>query len=80
MIKNNNNLNKNKAWVKNNYRRTSAKGHLSTTATFLADSPYIDSYLNFSTTATLFCPHGGRCGEVQLYLVSLHLSPHRLFS
>ena len=35
---------------------------------FLADSPYIDSCLNLSTTATFFCPQGGRFGEVQLYI------------
>ena len=29
-------------------------------------SPYIDSCLNLSTTATIFCPQGGRCGEVQI--------------
>ena len=44
-------------------------GYLSTTATFnMADSPYIDSCLNLSTTATFFCPQVGRCGEVQLYV------------
>ena len=26
----------------------------------------MDSCLNLSTTATLFCPQGGRCGEVRL--------------
>ena len=41
--------------------------HFSATATFLADSPYIDSCLNLSTMATFFCPQGGRCEEVQLY-------------
>lgn len=51
------------------------------TATFLADSPYIDSYLNLSTTASFFCSQGGRCGEVQLYcyLISPYfssLTPH----
>ena len=41
--------------------QTSTNGHVSTTATFfLADSPYIDSYLNLSTTATFFCPQSGR--------------------
>ena len=29
-------------------------------------SPHIDSCLNLSTTATFFCPRGGRFGEVQL--------------
>ena len=41
------------------YSRTSTKDHLSTTATFLADSPYIadiESCLSPSTTATYFCP------------------------
>ena len=42
-------------------------GHLSTTATFWADSPYIDSCLIFSTTLTFFCPQGGRYGEVELF-------------
>ena len=32
----------------------------------MADSPYIDSWLNLSTTAAFFCPQGGRFGEVQL--------------
>ena len=34
------------------YSRTSTNNHLSTMATFLMDSPYIDSCLNLSTTAT----------------------------
>ena len=34
--------------------------------TFLVDSPYIDSCLNLSKTATFFCPQGG---EVQLYTI-----------
>ena len=33
---------------------------------FLADSPYIDSCLNLSRTATFFCAQGGRCWGVQL--------------
>ena len=41
--------------------------NLSTTVPFLADSPYIDSCFNLSTKATLFCPQGGCCGEVELY-------------
>ena len=55
------------------YSGTSTYGHLSTTATFflrplvLADSPYIGSSLNLSTTATSLCPQGVVCGEVQLY-------------
>ena len=49
------------------YCRTSTNGYLSTTATFLADSPYIDSCLNLSTAATFSCLQGGRCGEGQLY-------------
>ena len=40
--------------------QTSTNGHVSTTATFLADSPYIDSCLNLSTMATFFCPQSGR--------------------
>ena len=36
-------------------------------ATFLADSPYTDSCLNFSTTATFFCAQCGRYGEVELF-------------
>ena len=47
------------------YSRISTNGYLSTAATFLADSPYIDSCLNLSTTGTFFCPQGGRCEEVQ---------------
>ena len=39
-------------------------GHLSITATFLADSPYIDSRLKLSTMATFFCPQGGLCEKV----------------
>ena len=39
-----------------NYSRTSTNGHLSTTATFFGGSPYIESCLNLSTTATIFCP------------------------
>ena len=34
------------------YSRISTNGYLSTAATFLADSPYIDSCLNLSTMAT----------------------------
>ena len=41
--------------------------NLSTTAIFLVDSPYIDSCFNLSTKATLFCPQGGCCGEVELH-------------
>ena len=39
----------------------------STTATFLANSPYTGSCLNLSTMATFSCLQGGRCGEGQLY-------------
>ena len=35
---------------------TSTNSYLSTTGNFLADSPYIDSCLNLSTTATFFSP------------------------
>ena len=52
------------------YSRTSTNGYLSTRATILADSPYIDSCLNLSTKATFICPQGGLCGEVQLYFLS----------
>ena len=31
---------------------------------FLADSPYIDSYLKLITTAIFFCPQDGRFVEV----------------
>ena len=37
--------------------------------TILVDSPCIDSCLNLSKTACSFCPQGGRCGEVQLYII-----------
>ena len=50
-----------------NHSWASPNGQLSTTATFLADSPYNDSCLNFSTTATFFYPQGGRYGEVELF-------------
>ena len=49
------------------YCRTSTNGYLSATATFLADSPYIDSCLKLSSAATFSCLQGGRCGEGQLY-------------
>ena len=39
---------------------------------FLADSPYIDSCLNLSTTANFYCPQGGHWGKVQLYLLKVH--------
>ena len=48
--------------------------HLSTTAAFLGRQP-IHSLLfkplyngHLSTMTTLFCPQGGRCGEVHLYV------------
>jgi len=44
--------------------------------TFLADSPYIDSRLNLSTTATFFCRfcrQGGRWGEIQLLVKNIFL-------
>ena len=57
------------------YSRNSTNGRLSTTAIiFLADSPYIDSCLNLSTTvhlsimATFSCPQGDRFREIQLYM------------
>ena len=47
------------------YSRISTNGHLSTPAIFLANSPYIHFCFNLSTTATFFCPQGGRYREVQ---------------
>ena len=38
------------------YSRSPTNSHFSETASFLADSLYIDSCLNLSTSATLFCP------------------------
>ena len=55
--------------VKYLYSQTPSNGHLSTTATFLANSPYIDSCLNLSTTATFFSPKGSCCVEFQLYVI-----------
>ena len=49
------------------YSGISTNGHLSTTAIFLADSLYIHFCFNLSTTATFFCPQGGRFEQVQLY-------------
>ena len=50
-------------------------GYLSTTAIFFpANSPYIDSCLNLSTTVhfstmpTFSCPQDGRFREIQLYM------------
>ena len=51
------------------YSRTSTISHLYTMVTFLVNSPYIDSCLHLSKTATFFCPQDGRCGEVQLYTI-----------
>ena len=49
--------------------QNSTNGHLSKQPIFLArSSPYIDTCLNLSTTATFFCPQGGRWGAAQLYL------------
>ena len=31
---------------------------------------------HLSTTATFFCPQGGRCGEVQLYLTNGFFKEH----
>ena len=48
-------------------------------AIFWGDNPYIDSWWKLfyngrlSTTATLFCPQGGRCQDVQLYYVKRNL-------
>ena len=38
------------------YSRSPTNSHFPETATFLADSLYIDSCLNLSTSATFFCP------------------------
>ena len=35
---------------------------------FLADSPHIHSCFNLSTMSLFFCPQGGCCREVQLYI------------
>lgn len=51
-----------------NHSRTCSNGNLSTKATspqrplFSADSLYIDSFVDLSTMATMFCPQGGRGG------------------
>ena len=47
---------------------------------FRADTPYIDSCLNLSTTATFFCPQGVRCGGFQLYLPLKYFSPYGNFA
>ena len=39
---------------------------------FLVDSPYIHSCFNLSTMATFFCPQGGHCRGVQLYVKLSH--------
>ena len=69
------------------YSQSSTNGHLSTTAFFssrwTAKNSYIDSCLkplyNFHlfTMATFFCPQGGRCREVQLY-ITMGLVKHPL--
>ena len=48
-----------------NYSRTSINSHVSTMPTICGGSPYIESCLNLSTMATIFCPQGGHCVEVQ---------------
>ena len=59
--------------TKEMYSRTSTNGHLSTTATFLVNSPYTDSCLTtFRHRFPLNNGHflltqRGRCREVQLY-------------
>ena len=45
------------------------------TATFLADSLYIDFYLNLSTTAISHNGQGDRCVEVQLYYTKTLIYP-----
>ena len=50
------------------YSQTSTNGHLSTKAASLqrqlclADSLYIDSFVDLSTMATIFCSQGGHSG------------------
>ena len=63
--------------------RTSTSGHLSTDRQ--TDSPYIDSYLNFSTTATSLQPPLSSApkvaivsGEIQLYFFSCWALPFHL--
>ena len=51
--------------MRNGYSQTFSESHFSTMATFLVESPYIDSCLKLSIMATFFCPKGGHCGEVQ---------------
>ena len=51
--------------MRNGYSQTFSEGHFSTMATFLVESPYIDSCLKLSIMATFVCPKGGHCGEVQ---------------
>ena len=68
------------------YSRTSVYGHLCVTATHFSSrqtkkKPFNDSCLkplhngHLFTTATFFCPQGGLCRKVQLYVrfVKLHL-------
>ena len=65
-------------WLEENFlillSQASTNSHLSTMATFLADSPYIVHWLlfkSFSTMATFFCPRGGHCGGSIVYLTEL---------
>ena len=65
-----------------NYSRTSINGHLSTTDIFFGGQS-IHSLLfqplyygHLSTMATLFCPQGGHCREVQLHFLSFSLQNH----
>ena len=45
------------------------------TTSFLADSPYIDFYLNLSKTAISHNGQGDRCVEVQLYYTKTLIYP-----
>ena len=53
-------------YIQLNLHESLHNGHISITAIFLADSPYIHSCFNLSTMATFFCSQGGRCKEIQL--------------
>ena len=64
------------------YSQTSSNGHLSTKATslqrplFLADSLYIDSFVDLSTMATIVCPKVAIVERSNiLYSLGTHLHP-----
>ena len=61
------------------YSRTCTNDHLSKTTNSLqwplfwgADSPYIDSCLNLSTTATFCCPQSGCCSSSLVRVTPSH--------